>query len=316
MNTHINPKDGATLIWVPSGTFMMGSNEFEVRQLWRKNEWHEDWFNAQVGGKDWVGELFPHEVEIDGFWVYRDLITIGQYYSFMQDTGHPTPVDKTIHSQLNSAWHDGKPVKGTEYLPLSSASWEDAVAYCDWAGVRLPYEAEWEYAARGPEGRIFPWGNSLDLHDCRCGDTVANKFFGSNEEWRLWLIGSGRDSNGKYPDSSWLGQKVAKVEGPTVVDLYPKDISWCGIRGMAGQVREWCMDWYDPDYYHQSQRKNPRGPEKHGSRPGHAPCRILRGGSWSSPAYTSRGSQRLFYPPDRRDSNDHGFRPVINFSIS
>lgn len=79
MNTHINPKDGSTLIWVPSGTFMMGSNEFEVRQLWTKNEWHEDWFNAQVGGKGWVGELFHHEVEID--------------------------------VRLNSAWHDGNPLK-------------------------------------------------------------------------------------------------------------------------------------------------------------------------------------------------------------
>ncbi|SDP25330.1 Formylglycine-generating enzyme, required for sulfatase activity, contains SUMF1/FGE domain [Paenibacillus sp. yr247] len=312
MNTRINPKDGATLLWVPSGTFMMGSTEFEVRQLWDKNKWHEEWIDLQVGGKDWVEELFPHEVEIDGFWIYRDLVTIGQYYFFMQDTGYPAPVDDTIHGSWNSAWQNGKPVAGTENLPLSSASWEDAMAYCQWAGVRLPFEAEWEYVARGPEGRIFPWGDIWELNACRCGDYVANKSFQSNDEWRLWLIGRGRNWNGRHPASSWLGQHVAQVEGPTIVEFYPRDITWCSVRGMAGQVREWCVDWYDPDYYTRSQRKNPQGPEQHGSRPGHEPCRVLRGGSWSSPAYTSRGAQRLFYLPDRRDTNDHGFRPVCN----
>ena len=80
---------------------------------------------------------------------------------------------------------------------------------------------------------------------------------------------------------------------------------------MAGQVREWCSDWYDAYYYPRSPRTGPRGPDAHGSRPGHAPARVLRGGSWLSPAYTSRGAQRLFFPPERRDTNDHGFRPVM-----
>ena len=79
---------------------------------------------------------------------------------------------------------------------------------------------------------------------------------------------------------------------------------------MAGQVREWCANWYDPDYYPRSPRRNPPGPEQHGSRPGHAAARVMRGGSWLSCAATSRGAQRLFFPPERRDTNDHGFRPI------
>ncbi len=103
---------------------------------------------------------------------------------------------------------------------------------------------------------------------------------------------------------------MAQVEGPTAGSRYPGDVSWCGVRGMAGQAREWCADWYDPDYYADSPERNPPGPAQHGSRPGYPPCRVLRGGSWLGPAYQSRGAQRL-YVPDSRDTNDHGFRPVL-----
>jgi formylglycine-generating enzyme required for sulfatase activity len=308
-----NDRDAAALVWVRSGTFVMGSAPPDVAALWAANRWDEHWFQAVGGalcGRDFVGELHPHEVELDGFWLYRDVVTIGQYAAFMAATGHPAPVAPT-HGAWNSAWRDGRPLPDTEDLPVSSVSWEDAVAYCVWAGARLPTEAEWEYAARGPEGRVFPWGDSWVAGACRCADEVAGRPMRSHAEWTAWLNGGGRRSDGSWPPDCWLSQHVAQVEGPTPPEVYPRDVSWCGARGMAGQVREWCADWYDPDYYPRSPRWNPPGPAQQGSRPGHAPMRVHRGGSWLSPAYTSRGAQRLAFPPERRDTNDHGFRPVM-----
>ena len=292
----------------------MGSAEDDVRQLWAAEGWDDQWRQAQVGGSNWVGELYPHEVALDGFWMYRDLVTIGQYFHFMQAMAYPAPIDPLVHGPWNSAWRDGQPLPGTENLPVSSVSWEDAVAYCTWAGARLPREAEWEYAARGPEGRVFPWGNRWALRACRCGDEVAGHGFRSHAAWTLWLNG-GMVTGSRRPVSGWLAHHVAQVEGPTSAEHYPQDVSWCGVRGMAGQVREWCADWYDPNYYVRSPRHNPPGPEQPGSRSGIPPCRVLRGGSWLSPAYTSRGAQRLFYLPTSRDTNDHGFRPVIGWAL-
>lgn len=302
MSTLVNPKDGATLVWVLPGTFVMGSSKEDVKSLWSKYDWDDSWFNAQVGGIDWIGELHAHEVELNSFWIYRDVVTIGQYYNFMQESGYSAPTDPLVHGPWNSAWKDGKPLPGTEMIPVSSVSWEDAVAYCSWAGVRLPTEAEWEYAARGSEGSIFPWGDTWKNNICRCADELANTNFKSNDNWRLWINGGGKGSDGTYPSHCWLANHVAQIEGPTAIKEYPFDVSWCGIHGMAGQVREWCSDWYDPDYYIQSPRKNPRGPNQHGSRPGYTPCRVMRGGAWNGPVYQCRGSQRLFYPPDSRDT--------------
>ncbi|WP_152361360.1 formylglycine-generating enzyme family protein [Microlunatus speluncae] len=305
----INPADGAALVHVPGGRFVMGSDRSDVIRLWDRHGWDPRWLDAQVGGDSWIGELLPHQVRIDGFRLYRDPVTIGQFHRFMIESGHPAPVDPGVHGPWNSAWRAGEPLPGTEGLPVSSVSWQDAAAYCAWAGARLPTEAEWEYAARGPASSVFPWGPTWRPGICRTADALADQHFTDNDRWRDWLNGgaAGRTADGRFPESSWLGGHVAQVEGPTRVDRYPLDVSWCGVVGLGGQVREWCSDWYDPDYYADSPADNPPGPDRPA---GSTPCRSLRGGSWLSPAYTSRGAQRLFYPPDSRNTNDHGFRCV------
>lgn len=300
VTTAVNPIDGAALVWVPEGSFPMGSERSDVIRLWRRHDWDQRWLDTQVGGSTWIGELYRHDVRLDGFWLYRDPVTIGRYHRFMIDTGHPAPVDPQVHHSRNSAWLDGAPLSGAEELPVSSVSWDDAVAYASWAGARLPTEAEWEYAARGPEARLFPWGDDWDPSACRTAETIAGQAFRDNDLWRRWLLG-------EDGDGGWRRDHVAQLDGPTPNDRYPRDRAWCGAIGLAGQVREWCADWYDPDYYRASPADNPTGPDRpHGPGAG----RVLRGGSWLSPAYTSRGAQRLFYPPDSRDTNDHGFRCV------
>ncbi|MGH2352826.1 MAG: formylglycine-generating enzyme family protein [Chloroflexota bacterium] len=298
-----NARDGAMLVWVPGGSFIMGSAKNDLDRLWSCHGWDGYWLEHV----ERTGELRPHYIEVDGFWMYQDPVTVGQYRCFMRATGHPAPVDPAVHGPWNSVWRDGEPLPSTEDLPVSSVSWKDARAYCAWAGARLPTEAEWEHAARGPECRVFPWGDTWDPAACRQAEELAGRPFRSHDDWRRWLNGAAQDRAHRPPDC-WLAQHVAQAEGPTTAVRYPRDVSWCGAREMAGQVREWCADWYDPAYYDRSPTRNPPGPDHPGTR---IPSRIMRGGACLSPAYTSRGAQRLFYPPDSRDTNDHGLRPVI-----
>jgi len=152
--------------------------------------------------------------------------------------------------------------------PVIHVNWNDAKAFCDWMSgetgenIHLPTEAQWEKAARGTDQRRYPWGN-----------------------------GSPDNSLANYANN--LGKTLP-------VGSYPEGVSPYGIHDMAGNVWEWCSDWYDYDYYSSSPTNNPQGPS---SRPYH----VRRGGSWSNLAHVIRSALRDYYSPSSSDFSV-GFR--------
>jgi formylglycine-generating enzyme required for sulfatase activity len=136
------------LVYVPAGAFPMGSSEAAIDgavEMCVRNsgtgECHRTWFED---------ESPQHMVTLDAFWIDRLEVTVAQY-SQCVEAGHCTSVD--CGPELNPKRPD---------QPVACVSWFDGQANCEWVGARLPTEAEWEYAARGPEGNIFPWGDDFD----------------------------------------------------------------------------------------------------------------------------------------------------------
>ena len=178
---------------VPAGKFMMGSS---------------------MGDAD---EQPEHQVYVETFFMDTYQVTVGQYARFLDATSREAPPDWTI---MNRSQHQKRPIVNVD--------WADADAYCTWAGKRLPTEAEREKAARGTDGRTYPWGNEH-----------PTKFFAnvSQENWN--------NHGALTPVGSFEGGK-----------------SPYGIYDMAGNVWEWVSDWYDPAYYKTSSSQNPTGPPR------------------------------------------------------
>jgi hypothetical protein len=163
--------------------------------------------------------------------------------------------------------------------PVVGIRWADALAYAEWAGKRLATEAEWEKAASGTEGQLWPWGNQFNLD---IGGVTAHA--------NTWNGNDGYDNT------------------TSTVDAYPTGVSPFGVHNMAGNVFEWCADWFDLDYYNRSPKMNPTGPET-------GYIRAIRGGSWRHDERLVRCAFRMGCHPDSK-WYILGFRCVQEFDLN
>ncbi len=275
--------DTTGMVWIEGGEFAMGA--------------------ADPAGR--ADEKPQHQVKLNGFWMDVTEVTNAQFANFVKSTGYvttaeiapewedikkqlpagtPKPPDSVFipaslifsppnrQVDLNDAsqwwiwkrgadWKHprgkGSSIKGKENYPVVHVSWDDATAYAKWAGKRLPTEAEWEFAARGGlNNALYPWGNE----DIESGKPKANTWQGNfpvkNTNW-----------------DKFYAISASKSFAPNGFGLYD----------MAGNVWEWCSDWYKPDYYQHQQGLsiNPKGPgQSFDPMEPATPKRVVRGGSF------------------------------------
>ena len=225
-DTMISENDGKVMVYVPAGDFLQGSapTDPEARDV----------------------EMPQRTVFLDAFWIDRTETTTAQYQQCVQDGACSPPQDT---SSRQRSFYFGN-AEFANY-PVIWVSWNMADAYCRWTGRRLPTEAEWEKAARGTDGRLFPWGNELPA------SSLANIC----------------DANCPY---EWADRSLNDGYWDTApADAFPAGASPYGALNMAGNVWEWVADFYDPNYYQYAPPTNPTGPETVGTH-------ILRGGSWQN----------------------------------
>ncbi|HMP04314.1 MAG TPA: formylglycine-generating enzyme family protein [Gemmatales bacterium] len=282
-----SPSNGPSgMVWVPGGTFVMGSTGTDLPRT----------------------EQPQHEVQVNGFWMDETEVTNAQFRAFVTATGYVTTAERkpeweSLQRQLppgtpkppeeslvpgsmvftpptspvgtedftqwwryvpGASWkHPEGPdsnLDGKDDHPVIHVSWEDATAYARWVGKRLPTEAEWEFAARGGlASKRFPWGDERPTEDAaRCN---------------IW--------HGTFPH---LNTKPKDRQRTMPVKSFAPN--GYGLFDMAGNVWEWCSDWYRPDEYARRQRTgsptvNPTGPAANPDpTSGHIPRRVTRGGSF------------------------------------
>ncbi len=168
------------MVLIPAGPFIMGSNPDDEKR------------GVIVG----IDEQPEQTVNLPAYYIDKYEVTNAQYKKFIDSTGHKTPFD----------WKDNMYPESEERFPVAHVNWFDADAYCSWAGGRLPTEAEWEKAARGTDGRIYPWGDTFDMNKANTKD--------------------------------WDRERVE-------VGTFPEGASPYGLLDMSGNVWEWTSNWYE-----------------------------------------------------------------------
>jgi formylglycine-generating enzyme required for sulfatase activity len=191
----INSADGAEIVLIPAGEFSMGSDPA-----------NDPYF--------WGAEAPIHLVNLASFWIYRTEVTQGMYQKCAEEKACPVPVK--INDPVAQQYGTDRFVNH----PVVMVTWQGALAYCQWAGGRLPTEAEWEKAARGKDERLFPWGNDPNAEGLASYSSIS----------------------------------------PSQVGSYPAGSSPYGVYDMAGNVLEWVNDFFDAGYYQYSPIDNPTGP--------------------------------------------------------
>ncbi len=189
--------DGMVMSYVPAGTFLMGTDQNDLQ--------------AQDD------EVPAHAVTLDGFWIDQTEVTNAQYAGCVE-AGACQPPFKPVFERHIGYFADSDKAQ----FPVIYVSWLQSKEYCVWVGGTLPSEAQWEYAARGPESHVYPWGSSSPRPD---------------------LLNHGR-----------------LINDPVAVGSYPDGASWIGALDMAGNVYEWTADWYGR--YTSEPQQNPQGPDK------------------------------------------------------
>jgi formylglycine-generating enzyme len=260
-DTWVNPTDGSVLVYVPVGTFEMGSSDSDACP----------------------DERPPHAVYVDAFWIGKYPITIEQFARFVSSTGYKTDGQRQTPSY---EWRSGD---GRPDNPVGGVSWNDAAAYCQWAGVRLPTEAEWEKAARGTDRRTYPWGNTRDE--------------------RKFMTQSQRN----------IGPR--SIAAPQVqvfpVTAFDKEgaASPYGVFCMASHYRNWCLDYYDEGLYgrrHGKSVRNPVAPNETGQgvlvHEVVVGQRVLRGG------FGVRSSSRTYWTQNQAYW-ENGFRVALGYGV-
>lgn len=192
----VNAKDGSVMVFIPDGEAEIGDGEKADRPKRR--------------------------VSLSGYWISVYAVTNAQYGRFVAHTKHRPP-DDSNWSAAPSIWRGMRMPQAALVHPVACVSWDDAQAYAEWAGCELPTEAQWERAARGPKGLVYPWGDHWDESRCRNG-----------------------------------GSRGPEMTSPAA--SYPRGVSGYGTYNQSGNVQEWCADWYDEGYYIDAPLRDPPGP--------------------------------------------------------
>jgi len=268
----VSAVDGRQMVYVPAGEFSMGSDREMV--LYAESlckDFRGEQATAVCKFSAFADEQPAHRVRLDGFWIDKTEVTNARY-------GRCVAQGVCLPPRLNSSftrenYHDDPAY--ADY-PVINVDWMMAAAYCEWAGGRLPSEAEWEYSARGPQSRLYPWGDAFERSALNYCDVDCDGF-------------ADADFDDGFAETS-------------PVSAYPAGASWVGVLDLAGNVREWVSDTYGA--YPSAVVENPTGPAS-------GELRIPRGGSWYDTPDDVRSANRGGVPADYFRHN-LGFRCAQN----